>query len=478
MIANMLELTGDGRAYFTNDVPLPATVVDRTIPDFESELQAAMRSDLHEERAAHGPTEYAPDIDGQRRSDATEAERIESERIESERVEADRVESDRLEQAEQTERAEQSEQGSEQAEHHLQTARGAATDDDRAADDDGSQIEQLKKEKLASRQAVRDAQAAEAAQGSTQDAELQHAADKAQRARTTHDTNITENVSSAEAAQETLPEVVDVVSAERDEGADATRLVANHAAGRGIGDNGHATESKHIPDDSGQIITDKTIAEGQTEAGKANEQTNGHAAEQARASRSRVEVIDLSSGNDAAANRFSGGGDGDGLSARQATVDGRLVDGRLVDEIREPFMERLQGQLRDTRNTRIVQHARFLLRNNRNDGEIRLLLKPEQLGKVRVQLQLLDSRITGRIIVENSAVRDVFEQNIGNLQREFREQGFESAGIEVAVENGRQNEYEAQQPKAESSLRIAEQVGLAPLLYEIAVNSELIDVYA
>ena len=83
----------------------------------------------------------------------------------------------------------------------------------------------------------------------------------------------------------------------------------------------------------------------------------------------------------------------------------------------------------------IARNIRFTLRDN-NNGEIRLVLKPESLGNVRIRLQLTENNITGRIFVENNSVRQIFQDNIRELTRLLEDQGFSTAGLDVAVDSG------------------------------------------
>jgi flagellar hook-length control protein FliK len=107
-----------------------------------------------------------------------------------------------------------------------------------------------------------------------------------------------------------------------------------------------------------------------------------------------------------------------------------------------PLLRQLQEQL----NGEVVKRAGIVVRDNGN-GEIRLNLKPEHLGSVRIRLTLEDSHIVGKIFVENSSIREVFEQNVQNLQRAFKEHGYESASLEVSVGDGKhQRKGEGKQP--------------------------------
>jgi len=91
-------------------------------------------------------------------------------------------------------------------------------------------------------------------------------------------------------------------------------------------------------------------------------------------------------------------------------------------------------QFRETANPQILQQAHVFLRNQ-EDGEIRLVLKPAELGEVKIRLQVRERLIEGHITVENTIVRELFEQNRNELAASFQEQGFEMSQLEVSVGN-------------------------------------------
>jgi len=93
-------------------------------------------------------------------------------------------------------------------------------------------------------------------------------------------------------------------------------------------------------------------------------------------------------------------------------------------ELRQALNEQLNGE--------IVRSARLIVRGS-DRGEIRLNLKPESLGSVRIALQMQDGHIAGRIIVDNQSVREAFEQNLAALQKAFAEGGMDASGLEVSV---------------------------------------------
>ncbi|MFP4441655.1 MAG: flagellar hook-length control protein FliK [Spirochaetia bacterium] len=81
-----------------------------------------------------------------------------------------------------------------------------------------------------------------------------------------------------------------------------------------------------------------------------------------------------------------------------------------------------------------VRSARLVLKNAGN-GEIRLLLRPEELGSVRIKMEVGDNRITGRIIVDSPQARETMEQNLPSLYKALKESGFESASLDISLGN-------------------------------------------
>jgi len=80
----------------------------------------------------------------------------------------------------------------------------------------------------------------------------------------------------------------------------------------------------------------------------------------------------------------------------------------------------------------IVQQSRLILQDG-GKGEIRLILKPESLGRVIIRINIRDNSIEGRILVENNSVRELFEGNLEHLRNALRSEGFGAAALEVAV---------------------------------------------
>ncbi|MEI6387232.1 MAG: flagellar hook-length control protein FliK [Spirochaetota bacterium] len=102
---------------------------------------------------------------------------------------------------------------------------------------------------------------------------------------------------------------------------------------------------------------------------------------------------------------------------------------------RGDFASLLADRLRDTGNTEIVQSARIVLRDG-DSGTIRMRLNPPELGNVKIELNLADNNIIGRIIVESDEAKSAFEKGLSSLQDAFRSGGFESAKLNVEVGSG------------------------------------------
>ena len=98
-------------------------------------------------------------------------------------------------------------------------------------------------------------------------------------------------------------------------------------------------------------------------------------------------------------------------------------------------------RLREMAGSELIRATNLVLRDG--GGEIRLVLKPESLGSVRIRMNLVDNKIEGRIIVDSSAVKQVMDQSIDALSRALTAGGFQTASLEVSVggqnaDNGRQ----------------------------------------
>jgi flagellar hook-length control protein FliK len=123
------------------------------------------------------------------------------------------------------------------------------------------------------------------------------------------------------------------------------------------------------------------------------------------------------------------------------------------------FRDMLARELHQNLNGDIVRHASILLRDG-GEGLIRLSLKPESLGNVKIRLEMTENKVTGHILVESDEALRAFEREIHVLEQAFRDSGFEGADLDIAFAP------EGGQPGGERR----EREGDAPFLRRLAAS--------
>ena len=131
----------------------------------------------------------------------------------------------------------------------------------------------------------------------------------------------------------------------------------------------------------------------------------------------------------------------------------------------KPGAARFQEILRNE----VVRHSTIILKEG--GGELRLILKPESLGRVRINLSLNNDHIAGRIVVENSSVKEMFESNLQNLQNAFKNEGYASASLEVSVGAGGEQARGQREPMEPGRRRVLD--AAAEFESSVAVVPEL-----
>ena len=111
----------------------------------------------------------------------------------------------------------------------------------------------------------------------------------------------------------------------------------------------------------------------------------------------------------------------EGRGERSAETGQKIPQG-TGDSFEQLLARELQGDL----STDIVKQAAIVLRDG-GEGTIRLSLKPESLGKVKIHLEIAENRILGHIFVDNEEALRAFEQEIHTLEQSFRDSGFEAS---------------------------------------------------
>ena len=118
----------------------------------------------------------------------------------------------------------------------------------------------------------------------------------------------------------------------------------------------------------------------------------------------------------------------------------------LAAPVTQTTLERLQ----DMTGSDLLRATNLVLKDG--GGEIRMTLKPDSLGSVRVRMNLVDNVIEGKIIVDSSAAKQVVDGSIDALRRALTAEGFQTGSLQVSV-GGQNTDTDArkdqeQQPQA------------------------------
>jgi flagellar hook-length control protein FliK len=79
----------------------------------------------------------------------------------------------------------------------------------------------------------------------------------------------------------------------------------------------------------------------------------------------------------------------------------------------------------------MVEKAALNLKNGQS--ELRLNLKPDFLGQVRMRIITENNQVTLKILTEYVAVKDIIETNIHQLKADLQSQGLEINSLDVSV---------------------------------------------
>lgn len=99
----------------------------------------------------------------------------------------------------------------------------------------------------------------------------------------------------------------------------------------------------------------------------------------------------------------------------------------------------LVKELKEQGSIEILREAKILVKDGQS-GEIKLVLRPQELGTVKINLILENKHIVGKIFVDNNIVKEALQTAFGDLKEIFAEQGMELGALDVFVSQQSQQE--------------------------------------
>lgn len=130
-----------------------------------------------------------------------------------------------------------------------------------------------------------------------------------------------------------------------------------------------------------------------------------------------------------------------GIPANTVGADRGFAGGMPITAVRGTFGEasgsrvNLSAGLREfMRSEGMQSNLQSAIVNLRKDGtaNVRMMMEPAELGRLRIDLRVQENRIVGRILVDNGTVRDLMLDQLAELERSLAEQGFDAVEVEVS----------------------------------------------
>lgn len=103
-----------------------------------------------------------------------------------------------------------------------------------------------------------------------------------------------------------------------------------------------------------------------------------------------------------------------------------------------------------------VKTGSIILKDN-DVGSIKLILHPESLGNVKIDLQITDNTINGKIVVASQEAFNAFKDSMDSLKQAFMQSGYETSNFDLnlAGQNNPSNNFANQQENNDAKFQMA-----------------------
>ncbi|MFI3257838.1 MAG: flagellar hook-length control protein FliK, partial [Spirochaetales bacterium] len=108
----------------------------------------------------------------------------------------------------------------------------------------------------------------------------------------------------------------------------------------------------------------------------------------------------------------------------------------------QQFGTMLSGEIQSN-SAELVKTGSIILRDG-NSGTINLVLHPEELGNVKIHLEISDNILSGRITVASEEAYNAFKANLSSLRDSFIANGFDTAGFDLSWSGEQHSDGEQQ----------------------------------
>ena len=117
------------------------------------------------------------------------------------------------------------------------------------------------------------------------------------------------------------------------------------------------------------------------------------------------------------------------------------------------FSAMLSNQLQNNA-TELVQTGSIILRDG-NVGTINLILHPEELGNVKISLELNDKIVSAQIKVASEEAFQAFKESIASLKQAFADSGFDTGSFDLSWAGSGQQQQGGQQQQNHGHIAFA-----------------------